>query len=40
MPGVVKGPSTLYDKVFEQHIVRTPQITHSTEGTDEKLYVG
>ncbi|KAF2218027.1 hypothetical protein CERZMDRAFT_31209 [Cercospora zeae-maydis SCOH1-5] len=21
MPGVVKGPSTLYDKVFEQHIV-------------------
>lgn len=22
MPGVVQGPSTLYDKVFAQHIVR------------------
>ena len=34
MPGVVKGPRTLYDKVFEDHIVEEKE-----DGT-VLLYIG
>ena len=34
MPGVVKGPQTLYDKIFNEHIV------NETEDGTILLYIG